>query len=291
VSAGSGPFGKVLVVGSGDYAGCSLYLLTSDQLHALTGAHFACSDGPNAIGSPCDTVLWPALLTNGAPIAGRGVNPKLLGTVTRTDLPGMSSVQQVTYAGLPLYRFFLDEVPGETEGANLFDPVTSPTGIWYLVEPSRGRPAPGTAQLQLETAPVGGTGPAATVLAATMNDDFSLFPDASFPVYSSSRGHSSWSGSAQMDQGSVCQTLCAQYWPPVLTSGRPEAGAGVDQHALGTTTRPDGTQQVTYKGRPLYLFADDAYIAGLPYNGGTASINGAGAETLWGVFNTIPPSS
>ena len=44
VSAALTPYGKVLVVGSGGYAGCSLYLLTSDQLHALTGAPFACSD-------------------------------------------------------------------------------------------------------------------------------------------------------------------------------------------------------------------------------------------------------
>src|SRR2546429_2552114 len=101
VSAALTPYGKVLVVGSGDYAGCSLYLLTSDQLHALTGAPFACSDNPNVLGpqNPCDSVLWPALLTNGAPHAGPGVNPTLLGTVTRTDLPGISSAQQVTYAG------------------------------------------------------------------------------------------------------------------------------------------------------------------------------------------------
>ena len=54
-----------------------------------------------------------------APIAGPGVNPRLLGTVTRTDLPGLQRVRQVTYAGLPLYRFFLDEPPGdmaETDG-------------------------------------------------------------------------------------------------------------------------------------------------------------------------------
>src|SRR5690349_918652 len=69
-TASSAKYGKVLVVGSGAYAGCSLYLLTSDQLHALTGSNFACSDDPNAIGAPCDTVLWPALLTKGAPIAG-----------------------------------------------------------------------------------------------------------------------------------------------------------------------------------------------------------------------------
>lgn len=294
VSVASGPFGKVLVIGSGDYSGCSLYLITSDQLHALAGTPYACSDEPNAKGSPCDTVIWPALLTNGAPIAGPGVNPKLLGTVTRTDLPGISSAQQVTYAGMPLYRFFRDEDPGETEGANLFDPVSSPTGIWYLVEPSRGRPAPGTAQLQLETAPVARTGPDQTVLAAKMDNDFGpLLPNAaSFPAYTLSPGHGSWSGSGKMDdQRSGCQSLCAQYWPPVLTSGRPQAGPGVDQHALGTIMRPDGTEQVTYQGRPLYLFTGDAYLPPFAYNGGKPSINGAGATTLWGVFNTIPPSS
>ncbi|MGO9498777.1 MAG: hypothetical protein ACLQA5_19005 [Solirubrobacteraceae bacterium] len=101
-------YGRVLVVGSGPYQDCSLYLLTSDQLHALTGAPYACSDNPNIKGKPCDTILWPALLTQGAPIAGPGVNPRLLGTVTRTDLPGLGAVQQVTYAGWPLYRFFRD---------------------------------------------------------------------------------------------------------------------------------------------------------------------------------------
>src|SRR5579863_2113155 len=275
VSTASTPYGKVLVVGSADYAGCSLYLLTSDQLDSLTtGAEpFACSDNSNVLGLPCDTVLWPALLTDGSPIAGPGVDPALLGTVTRTDLlPGVS-VRQVTYAGLPLYRFFLDETPGETEGANLFDPVTSPAGIWYLVEPSRGRPAPGKARLQVETALVGGTGQAQAVLAAQMDNDFSAFPKASFPVY------------ALRDRGydDTCQGICAAVpWPPVLTSSRPEAGPGVDQDALGTVVRPDGTQQVTYNGKPLYLFYQDAYILGIT---GMEGIYGAGKITPWGVFN------
>lgn len=278
------PFGKVLVVGSGAYAGCSLYLLTSDQLHSLTSgaAGYGCSDGANAIGLPCDTVLWPALLTQGDPIAGPGVNPTLLGTVTRTDLPGLPAVQQVTYAGQPLYRFFLDEGTDEVEGANLFDPVTSPPGTWYLVDPSRGHPAPGTAQLEREVAPVGGSGPDETVLAATMNNDFSLFEDATFPVYTlnADSGHSS-----------ACTGQCAAaHWPPVLTSGRPQAGPGVDQKAVGIIVRPDGTHQVTYNGRPLYQFFGDAYIPGLPYNGGVAGINGDGAVTPFGVFNAIPLS-
>ena len=114
-------------------------------------------------------------------------------------------MQQVTYAGLPLYRFFLDEVPGEAEGVNLFDPVTSPGGTWYLVDPSRGLPAVGQAQLQLETAPVGGTGPDETVLAASMNDGFSLFPDASFPVYTLSTD----SRPRERLPGAVCRVLDA----------------------------------------------------------------------------------
>ena len=288
-TASTTSFGRVLVVGSGDYAGCSLYLLTSDQLHALSGADFACSDNVNVLNMPCDSDLWPALLTKGGPIAGPGVNPRLLGTVTRTDLPGLSSVQQVTYAGQPLYRFFLDKVAGDTQGANLDDPVTSPAGIWYLVDPGRGTPATGQARLQLETAAVGGTGPDETVLGASMNDDFSVFPNASFPVYTTStyRGRD-WADVRSHEHGreGVCQGECAVYWPPLLTSKWPEAGPGVEQHALGIIVRPDGTYQVTYNGRPLYLFNSDAYIAGIT---GTQSINGAGADTPWGVFNTISP--
>ncbi len=203
-------------------------------------------------------------------------------------------MQQVTYAGQPLYRFFLDQAAGDTQGANLDDPVTSPAGIWYLVDPGRGTPATGQAQLQLETAPVGGTGPDETVLAASMNDDFSVFPNASFPVYNLSTDRSrEWGDARRHEHGhdehgheKVCQGQCAVYWPPLLTSKWPEAGPGVDQHALGITVRPDGTYQVTYNGRPLYLFNNDAYIAGIT---GTQGINGAGVDTPWGVFNTIPP--
>ncbi len=285
VSTASTSFGQVLVEGSAGYSGCSLYILTSDELHTLTtGAEpFGCSDSQNVLESSCDAVLWPALLTDGAPIAGPGVNSKLLGTVTRTDVLSGQSVQQVTYAGLPLYRFFLDAAPGATEGANLFDPVTSPAGIWYLVEPSRGLPAPGQARLELETAPLNGTGSDQTVLSVTMDNDFSaVSANVSFPVYTLSASlHYPW------DQGIACSGICAAVpWPPVLTSKQPEAGTGIDQRDLGTITRPDGTQQVTYKGEPVYLFYRDAYISGIT---GTQGIYGESESTPWGVFNTVSP--
>ncbi len=286
VSVATTPYGKVLVEGSAGYAGCSLYVLTSDELRTLTsGAEpFACSNDQNVLGAPCDSILWPALLTNGAPIAGPGVNPALLGTVTRTDVLSGQSVQQVTYAGLPLYRFFLDETPGETEGANLFDPVTSPTGTWYLVEPSRGHPATGRVRLVLETAALNGTGPDRTVLAVVMDTNLSVAPNTSFPVYTlSTEGDD-----AQGNQGVACREICAAVpWPPVLTSLPPAAGSGFYQQDLGTIVRRDGTYQVTYRGRPLYLFYGDAYIPGIT---GTQGIYGRGKMTPWGVFNTVPPS-
>jgi hypothetical protein len=155
--------------------------------------------------------------------------------------------------------------------------------------------------LQLETAPVNGTGPEETVLAARMNNDFSAFPDESFPVYTTSRGHGDEWGDARShdmhrshdkhggrDDDSDCQGLCAVDWPPLLTSEWPEAGPGVDRHAVGMIVRRDGSHQVTYNGHPLYLFNHDAYIGPIPATG-IKSINGAGANTPWGVFNTIPP--
>jgi predicted lipoprotein with Yx(FWY)xxD motif len=55
---------------------------------------------------------------------------------------------------------------------------------------------------------------------------------------------------------SNCTGSCASIWPPLMTRGKPVAGAGVKQSLLGTAKR--GTKlQVTYNGHPLYTFASD----------------------------------
>ena len=56
---------------------------------------------------------------------------------------------------------------------------------------------------------------------------------------------------------SACYDKCATAWPPLLTTGKPVAGSGVDSSKFGTTTRTDGTTQVTYNGWPLYYYAKD----------------------------------
>jgi predicted lipoprotein with Yx(FWY)xxD motif len=61
------------------------------------------------------------------------------------------------------------------------------------------------------------------------------------------------------DKGSksTCYGDCAEYWPPVMTSGKPRAVGGAKASLLGSTRRRDGRMQVTYKGHPLYRFVQD----------------------------------
>jgi predicted lipoprotein with Yx(FWY)xxD motif len=51
---------------------------------------------------------------------------------------------------------------------------------------------------------------------------------------------------------------CATIWVPLMTTGSPRGEAGVKTRLLGVLhrTKPAGSQ-VTYNGRPLYLFVDD----------------------------------
>ncbi|RME44433.1 MAG: hypothetical protein D6791_13180 [Chloroflexi bacterium] len=57
---------------------------------------------------------------------------------------------------------------------------------------------------------------------------------------------------------SNCYGACADNWPPLLVEGEPVAGEGVNADLLGTTTRDDGSVQVTYNDWPLYRFAGDS---------------------------------
>jgi predicted lipoprotein with Yx(FWY)xxD motif len=294
VSVAPSPYGKVLVIGAGEYSGCSLYALTTDELHTLTSgrAPFACTDATtNAFKASCDAVLWPALLTDGAPVAGTGVNPALLGAVARTDVLAGQAVHQVTYGGLPLYRLTLDQAPGQTTGEDMLDPATSPQGMWYMVGPSGGRLETGQALIGQEVAPVyqdgKPTGISATVLAVSESTGLSgevaaggiAAGPVSAPVYTFSldKGHQS-----------ACLAMCSMYWSPVLTSLPPEAGPGVDGHQLGVIVRPDGTHQVTFAGHPLYMFHQDATLPLLtPYY--PVSINGAGVQAFGGLWQALQP--
>ena len=71
------------------------------------------------------------------------------------------------------------------------------------------------------------------------------------------RGHSLYLFEKDKNGKSACAGACATYWPPLITTGKPLAGAGVKASLLGTTKRADGKMQVTYNHHPLYTFALD----------------------------------
>ena len=101
------------------------------------------------------------------------------------------------------------------------------------------------------------------------------------PILADSQGRSLYLFEADTTNTSTCTTAgCVAEWPPLIASGLPQVGAGLAASQLGTTTRTDGRQQVTYSGHPLYYFAGDSQPGstagqGLNDNGG-----------LWYVLHT-----
>ena len=93
-----------------DGAGKSLYISLQD------------APGKSNCSPTCLTV-WGPLLVSGRVIAGSGVTQANLGVIL---LP--SGAHQVTYLGAPLYTYYNDLKPGDTNGQGL-------NGVWFLVTP------------------------------------------------------------------------------------------------------------------------------------------------------------
>ena len=96
-----------------DGAGSTLYLFAADKGTTST-CYTTCAQ------------YWPPVLTNGAPVAGTGVNAALLGTIARTD-----GGTEVTYGGHPLYYVVTDKNPGDTTGQG----VKNFGALWDVVGP------------------------------------------------------------------------------------------------------------------------------------------------------------
>ncbi len=277
-------YGSVLVVGTGPLAGAPLYLITSDA-----NGSFGCTTtlewtymGPITCTGPESDFIngvqsdeWPALTTTAAPVAGPGVNRYLLGTVYR---PGIG--RQVTYGGHPLYLFDPPSNPFVPFGEGFFEtvaPLPPWHGLWQLVTPS-GQPAPGTATIETETLPNGKTAVAAEEYPNAVPGG------AAITVYSFSRDNR-WQ--------SDCLGACAVMWIPVLTTGTPQVGGGISARDVGVIRRPDGTLQVTYGGKPLYLYSAEQAVftspSGPPQTTGTAGNGNDLPSPYGGRFSIVYP--
>lgn len=77
---------------------------------------------------------------------------------------------------------------------------------------------------------------------------------------------------------SNCVGQCALTWPPVLSSGGPPKLEGINPALVGIVIRPDGTEQLTLAGWPLYR-----------YSGDTASGETTG-EGMGGAWHAVGPT-
>ena len=117
-TARNGKLGKTVLVDSG---GRTLYHLTAES-----ASHIVCTGA-------CVS-LWPPLLVHTrAAAVGKGPHGKRLkglGAVRRPDGLGL----QVTYHGLPLYRFSGDHAPGDANGEGFLN-------VWFALPVAAHGPA------------------------------------------------------------------------------------------------------------------------------------------------------
>jgi predicted lipoprotein with Yx(FWY)xxD motif len=111
ITAAKSRYGTVLFDGKGRV----LYGFTHDKRGKPSTCYGACA------------AAWPVYFKPGVLRAGKGVKPKLVGTVKRKN-----GRLQVTYNGWPLYHYVGDRSPGAIGCQN----VSEFGGLWLVVRPN-----------------------------------------------------------------------------------------------------------------------------------------------------------
>jgi predicted lipoprotein with Yx(FWY)xxD motif len=136
---------------------------------------------------------------------------------------------------------------GATAGASATTATTAPTGTTTLPDAGAGA-STGSAQIRL---------------AATRLGDVLVTGD----------GHTLYLYTEDLrGRSSRCVGACAHSWHPDIASAVPSAGPGVNAERLRLLPRPDGTEQVAYRGWPLYVYVNDVR---------PGDVNGAKVGGVW----------
>ena len=81
-------------------------------------------------------------------------------------------------------------------------------------------------------------------------------PSLGGAVLTNAQGMTLYALSAEAGGRFICTSSCLQVWHPLTVTGTAHPSGSVG--SLGTIKRPDGATQVTFQGKPLYTFAQDA---------------------------------
>jgi len=151
---------------------------------------------------------------------GSGLDQSDFGTITRED-----GELQTTYKGWPLYYYSGDTSPNQINGEGIGE-------VWFVAKPDY--------TLMLATQVVEGAG----------NNAISYLVDA--------EGNSLYYFLNDQDNESVCTDGCLQAWPAFREVADIILPSTLNKGAFAVIDRTDGIQQLTYAGRPIYFFAQDA---------------------------------
>ncbi len=177
---------------------------------------------------------------NNWPIVGI-TDPRVVSLLSSDDFSSFTrpdGAEQATFQGNPLYYFANDTTAGDTNG----DAVG---GVWFVADPTS--PVP-TANVTLNSGRLSdGDG----------NTLYYFTRDTPGPTPASN-----------------CTGDCLNNWP-VFYQESIRPGSGIDASLIGSFMRADGTMQSTYRGWPLYRFANDS---------APGAIDGEGLGGVWFVL-------
>jgi predicted lipoprotein with Yx(FWY)xxD motif len=275
--ARSGPAGQLTLANDPnigpiltDSTGFTLYRLSSEG--ALPAA-------PKCEGDCAKT--WPPVPAEEAePPAG--LNSRLLGSVRRAD-----GSRQLTFAGLPMYRYSKDAKPGQVNGDKVDD-------TWFAGLPKDRVPGLNEA-LNADTGADVGDEPAIGDEPSTGNDtdesgeeavtdDLPGLSVADDPdlgkIVVDARGRTLYRYVKDTDwpMTTACTGKCLDKWKPASVVGKNDA-KGIDPKLVIPFNRPDGIKQQTLNCWPLYWFTGET----------PGEIKGQGLDGEW--FAVTPDGS
>jgi predicted lipoprotein with Yx(FWY)xxD motif len=220
-------------------------LLVLPVLVALLLVVAACNAPAGGGGAaPAAATDTPAAVATDTPAAEATATEAMTSTESMTSTEGMTSSETMTSS----------EGMTSTEGTTSTEVTTSTEQMTSTGGTSSTGTMTGTEQMT-NTGGMSGTGSTgageAAMIMVTKNAEYG-------DILTDGQGRSVYLFTNDSGDKSSCNGSCAQNWPPVIANGQAMAGDGVDQSLLGTTTRDDGTTQVTYNGHPIYYYAKDA---------------------------------
>ena len=166
---------------------------------------------------------WPPVPADGAS-AGQGIDPALLGSVTRPD-----GTKQLTVAGRPMYRYTRDTEPRQANGHKV-------GGTWFATAPD-GKRAGRTEKL-----------PALSTVTDPKLGEI-VRDGQGRPLYRFTKD-TAW------PMKSNCLGDCLKLWKPAAPVDVQNL-KGIKPKLISTYTRPDGSKQLSLNCWPLYWYTGD----------------------------------